>query len=417
MPSVPAIPVIVLILVFLGIAVRQVGRFRVRIWQVMLAGAIAVLVTGQVSLFDAARAVNLDVMAFLFGMFVVGVALRESGELEILSGRVLRVAKTREQLLVLLIVSFGVLSAVLMNDTLAIIGTPLCLALARGNRMSPNLLLLALAFSITTGSVLSPIGNPQNLLVALAGPFGNPFVTFALYLAIPTVICLVMVFLFLRIAFRGEAWHDVVTPPFGAVTDERLALLSRASLGILVALVVARIAGFFAGFDTALLPLPAIALLSALPILALSGRRVEIARKVDWETLVFFAAMFVLMESVWESGFLTSLIQVAGGAVATVPVILALSAVVSQFVSNVPWVALFLPVLGGTGRGIPALMALAAGSTIAGNLTILGAASNVIIIQNAEKEGETITFLQFVKIGLPLTVLQLAVYWFFLAGT
>ena len=417
MPSVPAIPVIVLILVFLGIAVRQVGRFRFRIWQVMLAGAVAVLLTGQVSLFDAARAVNLDVMAFLFGMFVVGVALRESGELQSLSGRVLRVAKTRGQLLVLLIVSFAVLSAVLMNDTLAIIGTPLCLALARENRMSPGLLLLALAFSITTGSVLSPIGNPQNLLVALAGPFGNPFVTFALYLAIPTALCLALVFLFLRVSFREEAWHDGVTPPSGVVTDERLALLARASLGILAALVLARIAGFFAGLDTVLFPLPAIALLSALPILALSGRRVEIARKVDWETLVFFAAMFVLMESVWESGFLTSLIQVAGGEVATVPVILVLSAVISQFVSNVPWVALFLPVIGGTGRSIPALMALAAGSTIAGNLTILGAASNVIIIQNAEKEGETITFLQFVKIGLPLTVLQLAVYWFFLGGT
>jgi Na+/H+ antiporter NhaD/arsenite permease-like protein len=137
-------------------------------------------------------------------------------------------------------------------------------------------------------------------------------------------------------------------------------------------------------------------------------------RQIDWETLVFFAAMFVLMESVWESGFFQSFILLLGGEITKVPVILGLSVVVSQFVSNVPWVALYLPVITSPGQSMAALMALAAGSTIAGNLSILGAASNVIIIQNAEKEGETLTFPEFVKIGLPLTVLQVLVYWFFL---
>ena len=137
-------------------------------------------------------------------------------------------------------------------------------------------------------------------------------------------------------------------------------------------------------------------------------------RKVDWETLVFFAAMFVLMESVWESGFFQSFILLIGGEITRIPVILGLSVAVSQFVSNVPFVALYLPVIARSGESMAALMALAAGSTIAGNLSILGAASNVIIIQNAEKEGETLTFPEFVKIGLPLTMLQVLVYWFFL---
>ncbi|MDD1663144.1 MAG: anion transporter, partial [Methanomicrobiales archaeon] len=174
-----------------------------------------------------------------------------------------------------------------------------------------------------------------------------------------------------------------------------------------------KIAGFFVGLDT-WVSLPLIALLSAFPILAISGRRVEIVRKVDWETLVFFAAMFVLMESVWESGFFQSFILLIGGEISRIPVILGLSVIVSQFVSNVPWVALYLPAITESGQSMAALMALAAGSTIAGNLSILGAASNVIIIQNAEKEGETLTFLDFVRIGLPLTVLQAFVYWFFL---
>jgi Na+/H+ antiporter NhaD/arsenite permease-like protein len=300
-----------------------------------------------------------------------------------------------------------------MNDTLAIIGTPLCLSLARANRISPKLLLLALAFSITTGSVMSPMGNPQNLLVALQGPVENPFVTFALSLGVPTLLCLALVSLSLRVAFRKEAWNGEVHICPGEVKDARLARLSRVSLGVLLALIIVKVGGSLAGLDTPV-SLPVIALLAALPVLALSERRVEMVKKVDWETLVFFAAMFVLMESVWESGFLQSFITLFGDGITSIPVILGLSVVISQFVSNVPWVALSLPVIAEAGQSTSALMALAAGSTVAGNLSILGAASNVIIIQNAEKEGETLTFPEFVKIGLPLTVIQVLVYGIFL---
>ncbi|MDD1663646.1 MAG: anion transporter, partial [Methanomicrobiales archaeon] len=373
----PAVPVIVLVLVFLGIAIRRIGRFTFKIWQVMLIGAVAVLVTGQISPVSALQAINLEVMIFLFGMFVVGVALHESGYLLFLSTRIFRRAQSPDQLLILLIFSFGILSALLMNDTLAIIGTPLALYFSRMNRISPKLLLLALAFSVTTGSVISPIGNPQNLLVALHGSVGNPFITFARFLAIPTAISLILVYLFLRIAFRKESWESGLTFNHEAVKDVRLALLSKVSLGVLVALILVKIAGFFVGLDT-WVSLPVIALLSAFPILAISGRRIEIVRKVDWETLVFFAAMFVLMESVWESGFFQSFILLIGGEITRIPVILGLSVIVSQFVSNVPWVALYLPAITESGQSMAALLALAAGSTIAGNLSILGAASNVI---------------------------------------
>ena len=98
----------------------------------------------------------------------------------------------------------------------------------------------------------------------------------------------------------------------------------------------------------------------------------------------------------------------------SVAVIMPVSIVFSQFISNVPLVALYLPVLMKLGVTSTGLMALAAGSTIAGNLSILGAASNVIIIQNAEQKfGETLTFLEFVKIGVPLTVVNTAIYWLF----
>jgi Na+/H+ antiporter NhaD/arsenite permease-like protein len=135
-----------------------------------------------------------------------------------------------------------------------------------------------------------------------------------------------------------------------------------------------------------------IALISALPILLFSSRRLEVVRKIDWPTLVFFAAMFILMESVWKSGIFQSAMSDSQVGLTSVPAILVISVLLSQLISNVPFVALCLPLM--ANPSVQELMALAAGSTIAGNLFILGAASNVIIIQNAERSGETLTFIR-----------------------
>ncbi|MDE2089760.1 MAG: anion transporter, partial [Gammaproteobacteria bacterium] len=160
-----------------------------------------------------------------------------------------------------------------------------------------------------------------------------------------------------------------------------------------------------------------IALLAACPVLLFSEKRLEIIKTVDWHTLIFFAAMFVLMASVWDSGFFQSLVARSGLPVSAVPVVLGAGVLLSQLISNVPMVALYMPLLLHDGVSIKALVALAAGSTIAGNLLILGAASNVIILHNAEKKaGVTLTFTEFLKVGLPLTLINVAVYWLFLTA-
>jgi Na+/H+ antiporter NhaD/arsenite permease-like protein len=152
-----------------------------------------------------------------------------------------------------------------------------------------------------------------------------------------------------------------------------------------------------------------------IPIIVGSSKRIQIVKRIDWCTLIFFAAMFVLMQSVWNSGFFQTIIQTTNIDILSIPFILFISIFLSQFISNVPLVALYLPLLLQAGAHTTQMIALAAGSTIAGNLFILGAASNVIIIQNAEKKtGATLTFLDFAKIGIPLTILNTFIYWLFL---
>ncbi|MDK2974473.1 MAG: hypothetical protein PWP08_844 [Methanofollis sp.] len=375
----------------------------------MLLGAVAMLIAGEITPMDALRSIDPGIMIFLFCMFVVGAALEKSGVLVRISGAVLGRAATGPTFIVLLVFAAGIGSAVLMNDTLAVIGTPLVLGYARATGINPETLLLALAFSVTTGSVVSPIGNPQNLLVATAGGFINPVTTFFTALAPPTVVALLLVcgvLLLIDPALLHLRIEQRISPE--TAVDPGLSRLSYLSLVVIIVLIAANVVLSLSNSGAGI-PLPAIAAAAAFPLL-LSRRRTDLIRQVDWPTLVFFAAMFVVMGGVGESGVVAGVLERAGSAVPGIPAIITLGIVFSQFISNVPFVALALPALAAAGIGEAGMLALAAGSTIAGNLTVIGAASNVIIVQGAERRGVQPGFFAFMKAGLPLTLMQAAVY-------
>ena len=241
------IPVVTLLAVFVLIAVRQVGDIRLQIWQIMLMGAVAVLVTGQISGLDALRSINIDVMLFLFGMFVVGQALDESGYLSHLAYKYFRRAKSVDALMLFTLFGFALTSAILMNDTLAIIGTPVVLLLAKKHGMSPKLLLLALCIAVTTGSVVSPIGNPQTLLIAVNGLHNNAFVEFFRWLFIPTIVNIYIAFRFLKHYYPGD-FHDVeLSHSQEPIRNHDLALLAKISLNIILVLILAKMLLFTIG--------------------------------------------------------------------------------------------------------------------------------------------------------------------------
>jgi Na+/H+ antiporter NhaD/arsenite permease-like protein len=408
-----SIPLIVLAAVFFLIAVRQVGRFRFQIWSTMLIGAVIVILHGDVPASKIGSAINVDVMLFLFGMFVVGQALDQSGYLYHLSHRLFTRAQTLNHLILLILFVIGGLAALLMNDTLAIICTPLMLFLARQNNIDPKLLLITLAFAVTTGSVASPIGSPHNLLIAVNTPVHQPFLTFLAYLGVPTIINILITYLVLKYYFRSQFNGNVIRNNHQKISDPPLANLTQISIWVIVGMIILKILApvLHSSLDFSL---TFIAITASLPILIFSPKRYEVLKRIDWKTLVFFASMFVLMDSVWRTGFFQQVLTSVSFDPKSIPMILTASTLISQLVSNVPFVALYLPMIANGHHAPIAAMALSAGSTIAGNLFILGAASNVIIIQNAENHGETITFWEFARIGLPLTILQLFIYWLWL---
>ena len=152
------IAVVILLITLCAIALRRVSRFIIPIWVIMTAGAFAALLCKQITPVNAFASIEPEVIFYLFGVFLISQGAEESGYLAHLTDRIFCYAQTGKQALLLIIFILGLSAAFLMNDTMAIVGTPIILQLCKSHKRLIKPLLFALAFSITIGSTMSPIG-------------------------------------------------------------------------------------------------------------------------------------------------------------------------------------------------------------------------------------------------------------------
>lgn len=408
------IAILILLITLIIIALRHmVINVPVPIWAIMATGAIASILFKQISPLQAFTAIEPDIILYLLGIFLIAQAAEESGYLEYVTDKIFFHAHTGKQALFIIIFILGLSSALLMNDTIAIIGTPIILQLCRTNKELIKPLLFSLAFAITIGSTFSPIGNPQNLLIAVKSGMSSPFLSFIKTLMIPSLINLIIVYLIISYTYQYVLTQAIAKPLSPLINDLQTATLVKTSLIIMFILIITKIITDFSHLSFKI-NFSYITLISALPIL-LSKKRQRLLKKLDWGTLVFFISTFILMESVWNSGFFQESISYFNLPITKISIILVVSIILSQFISNVPLVALYLPLLLHQHLTESHLLALVVGSSIAGNLSILGAASNVIIIQGVEKRSaKAFGFFEFLKLGAFITLINVLVYACFL---
>ncbi len=426
----PLVAAGVLAAILVAVIVRQVTFRGPPVWASFAAGAVATVALGVVGpgAATATLSANAPILLFLFALFVFAAALERAGALDRLARWIVGRARVPADLPLVLFVGVGLVSAVLVNDALVLVGVPMLLALARRLRTAPVPLLLTLAYAVTVGSVLTPLGNPQNLLVSLDSGLSSPILLFLRYLALPTAVNLLVGGWYLRTVFGpGLAAEQraggasappriPLVPPGRFWTSARRAPVLVVFPATLVALVVADAASAGAG-GSAPVPLYGVALAGALAVLLLTPGRGPLLRRVDWTILALFAGLFVVVAGAVAGGVLPLLeralhVPSPGDPAATIPWVVGAGLGGAQLVSNVPWVALQIPALHalGYGAGTPlAWVALAAGATLAGNVTLLGAASNLIVVQQAERAGVRIGLRAFVRHGLPLTAITVAV--------
>jgi Na+/H+ antiporter NhaD/arsenite permease-like protein len=389
----------IIVVTLIGVAVGRYPWLRMNRATIALVGATALAAIGAIPLARAYAAIDLNTLLLLFAMMVLNVNLRLAGFFRLVSGWVVRWARSPRRLLALIILASGVLSALFLNDTIVLVFTPLVLELAAALRRNPVPYLVGLVTAANIGSAATITGNPQNMLIGLSS--GIPYLTFSGYLAPIALAGLGIAWLVLVVVYRREfaAGAFDSTP---ALPTRRYRPLLRKSL-LATALMLA---AFVLGAPIPLAALGAAALL-------LVTRRLKpqrVFQELDWSLLVFFAGLFVVTGALETTGLSARLFAVAGPiAERGVAALTGVAVVVSNLVSNVPAVLLFRPLVPQFPDPPRAWLTLAAATTLAGNLTLLGSVANLIVAESARQRGVKLGFGEYLKAGVPITLLTLGV--------
>jgi len=387
----------VVALTIIGVAAGRYPLLRMNRATIALVGATALVALGAMSLEEAYASLDLDTLVLLLAMMILNANLRISGFFGIVGRWISNRARSARMLLGLLMLAPGLLSALFLNDTIVVMFTPLVLEITASLRLNPIPYLIGLATAANIGSVAAITGNPQNMLIGVAS--GIPFVTFSAYLLPVALVGLCLAWLVITGMYRSD-----LRAYLSAQTEVRVRVyrpLLWKSLAAVSGLVVALLAGVH-------IPLAALGAAAFLLI----TRRLKperVFREIDWGLLVFFAGLFVVTGALETTGLsnrlFAAMLPVAEGGI---PALTGVATVLSNLISNVPAVLLFRPFVPHFTDPQQTWLTLAMATTLAGNLTLLGSVANLIVAETASRRGVHLSFKEYLKAGLPITLLTLA---------
>ena len=389
---------VVFVLVYVGMILGELPGLALDRSGIALLGAIAVLAGGRLTLEEAALAVDVHTIALLFGLMVISAQFRLGGFYTETVRHIAAHSARTETLLLWVVVAAGGLSSVLANDIVCLAMAPMLIDVCARRQLTPIPFLLALACASNVGSAATLIGNPQNMFIG-----ESLQLSFAGYLvdgAPPAIAGLVLTWLIIRRQWQGR-WEAVSR---AAVDRRQPPSFDRWQTAKGLILLTVTVAVFlFTSFPRSVVAL------SAAGVLLLSRRMAsrEMVGLVDWHLLVLFVGLFVVNEAVGRAGLLRELYSVlanAGVDLSRPAWLFAVTPILSNLVSNVPAVMLLLPA--STGPHAGAVLALA--STFAGNLLIVGSIANIIVVEQARRQGIGIDWRAHARTGVPVTVTTLA---------
>ena len=363
-----------------------------------LLGAVLMIATGVMTPERAYRAINYDTLVLLLGMMLISAYLYLAHFFEWAAELVRNFSRTPAHLLLYVTLTSGTLSALLVNDTICLMLTPLVVAVIRRGKLPLLPYLVALATSANIGSVATLVGNPQNMII---GHFSHiSFPEFSRSLLPAAVVGLVINFFILRFGFRKMLRVTAIDR-----ADYPAPKLERGLFALVCVVLVSIFAGFLAGLNLAWTAMAGAALVMVLARRDTHG----VLRLVDWHLLLFFAALFIVVGGLSDTGLpeaIYSRLQAIFGS--SVPAqawnLTWFSVVGSNVFSNVPfvlvagnWIARFAE---------PTLMwkVLALATTFAGNLTIVGSVANMIVVESA-RDHIQVSFWDYARFGIPITIL------------
>lgn len=386
----PLLPLLLFVLTYLGLALGRIPPLKLDRTGFAVLGAVAFLAAGLISVDEAKAAVDAPTLAVLFGMMLLSAQYRLSGLYSAVGDRLARVEAPRRLLLGTILVT-ALLSAVLTNDVVCFALTPVLAGALLASGRPPLPYLLAIACASNIGSALTPIGNPQNILIAQR--LKLPFLPFLLACLVPVALSLAVLYLLLARRVGGERLPAVVPPP--------PVPLDRWQAAKALLLTAAAIALFLS-------PVPAALTALGIAGAVMTSRRMhtrDMLGLVDWQLLALFVGLFVVVHGFELSGWTEAARDALTVDLSKPAVLIPGVALLGNLVGNVPAVMLMLPFVG---REPATGYALALASTFAGNAVLVGSIANVIVAEQAERLGIPFGFRDHLKTGLPITLVSLA---------
>jgi Na+/H+ antiporter NhaD/arsenite permease-like protein len=384
-----------------------------------LLGASVMIAIGIIPQHEAFEHVDFNVIFLLAGMMIIANIMAKTGIFQWLAVEAVRRAEGRPyRLLVMTAVITALASALLDNVTTVVLLTPITLFIAQRLGASPVPFLVSMVLASNIGGTATLIGDPPNILVGSA--FDKDFNDFVLNLTPTVVIALAAYLVLARWLFRADLAQmaTALEPEDIArlVREERRIAdvpLMRKSLVVMGLTIVGFILARPLHLEAA-----TIALLGAVVLMIVANEDVhEVLKTVEWPTLFFFVGLFILVGAVVKVGIISAIAQAAiaatGGSVpVTAMLVLWLSAVLSAIVDNIPYTATMIPLVQELGTVMPieaVIWALVLGADFGGNATLVGASANVVVASMSESRGHRITFGQFLRYGVPATLLTMLV--------
>lgn len=379
---------------YLALAIGKVPGLAIDRAGVALVGACLMVASGAVPLEDAYKAVDIGTITLLLGMMIIVANLRISGFFALVNAWVARRMHHPLLLLSAIVLVSGVFSAFLVNDAICLVLAPLVVELTAGLKRNPVPYLLAVAMASNVGSTATITGNPQNMMI---GSFsGIPYTQFASALVPVALVGLLLTIGLLALLHPADVRGGPVEPrPPRVRINRTLVVRSLLATAAVVAL-------FFAGQP----PAKAAIIIGALLLLTRRVKSARVYAEIDWSLLLMFAGLFIIVAGAERE--LPSP-QLVAARLASIPVLSAVTAILSNLVSNVPAVLLLRPFVSALHDPDRAWLVVAMASTLAGNFTVLGSIANLIVVEKAARRGIVISFWDYFRVGAPLTLLSLAV--------
>lgn len=391
----------IFVITYVGVALGEVPGLAVDRTGFALLGAIAMVVTGVLSVDQAVRAVDVPTLLLLYALMVVSAQLRLGGFYTAVALRISRWMRRPQVFLLLLMLVSAALSAVLVNDIVCLTFTPvLAVALLRAG-LNPLPFLIGLAVSSNIGSAATIIGNPQNMLIGQLGHLH--FASFLAWCAPPSLLSLAAAYGILLVVYRRsfapDRAQDVAPREAWPALDRH-----QAAKGLLA--VAALIVLFFT-------PIPREVTAITVAGLLLCSRRMQtrwLLELVDWHLITLFIGLFVVIAGIEATrlpDYALTVMNAHGFDLRNLNALSLVSAALSNLVSNVPATMLLVKFLDPADATAGYVLALA--TTYAGNLITIGSIANLIVIEQAKEFGIRISFREHARVGVPVTLASLLI--------